>query len=79
MNRELNHKQDTFVPAGNDNRAYTVDDLRKILKVSKTSVYRLLRSKCFHYVRIGGQYRISKKSFDNWLDGKEGGTEDGIC
>lgn len=40
---------------------------------------RLLRSKCFHYVRIGGQYRISKKSFDNWLDGKEGGTEDGIC
>ena len=79
MNRELNHKQDTFVPAGNDNRAYTVDDLRNILKVSKTSVYRLLRSKCFHYVRIGGQYRISKKSFDNWLDGKEGGTEDGIC
>lgn len=62
MNRELNHKQDTFVPAGNDNRAYTVDDLRNILKVSKTSVYRLLRSKCFHYVRIGGQYRISKRA-----------------
>lgn len=62
MNGELNHKQDTFVPAGTDNRAYTVDDLRNILKVSKTSVYRLLRSKCFHYVRIGGQYRISKRA-----------------
>ena len=79
MNRELTHKQDTFISAETNNRAYTVDDIQHILKVSKTSVYRLLRSKCFHYVRIGGVYRISKKSFDNWLDGKEGGTEDGIC
>ena len=40
MNRELNHKQDTFISAETNNRAYTVDDIQHILKVSKTSVYR---------------------------------------
>ena len=50
-----------------------------ILKVSRTTVYELLKSKKFHSVRVGGQYRISKKSFENWLNGEEGGSEDGIC
>lgn len=60
-------------------RAYTVDDIQHILKVSRTTVYGLLKSKKFHSVRVGGQYRISKKSFENWLNGEEGGSEDGIC
>lgn len=50
-----------------------------ILKVSRTTVYELLKSKKFHSVRVGGQYRISKKSFENWLNGEKGGSEDGIC
>lgn len=33
----------------------------------------------YSYMRVGGQYRISKKSFENWLNGEEGGSEDGIC
>lgn len=37
------------------------------------------KSKKFHSVRVGGQYRISKKSFENWLNGEKGGSEDGIC
>lgn len=60
-------------------RAYTVDDIQYILKVSRTTVYELLKRKKFHSVRVGGQYRISKKSFENWLNGEEGGSEDGIC
>ena len=32
-------------------------------------------SKVFYSVRVGGQYRISKKSFDRWL---EGNAEDDI-
>lgn len=60
-------------------RAYTVDDIQYILKVSRTTVYELLKSKKFYSVRVGGQYRISKKSFENWLNGEEGGSEDGIC
>lgn len=52
---------------------------KNILKVSRTTVYELLKSKKFHSVRVGGQYRISKKSFENWLNGEKGGSEDGIC
>lgn len=72
-------RRDTFRRTEPDIRAYTVDDIQRILKVSKTTVYELLKSKSFHIVRVGGQYRISKKSFDNWLNGEEGGCEDGIC
>ena len=69
----------TFRQTDPDIRAYTVDDIQHILKVSRTTVYELLNSKKFHSVRVGGQYRISKKSFENWLNGEEGGSEDGIC
>jgi excisionase family DNA binding protein len=57
---------------------YTIK-IQHILKVSRTTVYELLKSKKFHSVRVGGQYRISKKSFENWLNGEKGGSEDGIC
>ena len=30
--------------------------------------YNLVKKKVFHSVRIGGSIRISKKSFDEWLD-----------
>ena len=56
-----------------------LEDIQHILKVSRTTVYELLKSKKFHSVRVGGQYRISKKSFENWLNGEKGGSEDGIC
>lgn len=71
--------RDTFRRTESEIRAYTVDDIQHILKVSKTTVYELLKSNKFHTVRVGGQYRISKKSFDKWLDGLEGGSDDGIC
>lgn len=69
----------TFRQTEPDIRAYTVDDIQHILKVSRTTVYELLKSKEFHSVRVGGQYRISKKSFEKWFNGEEGGYEDGIC
>ena len=54
---------------------YTCEEIQEILKISRTTAYRLIRTQVFHTVRIGGQYRISKKSFDNWLE-KEGGQNE---
>lgn len=51
-----------------EKRCYTVMDLRRILGVSKPTVYELLKRKEFRWILIGGKYRISKKSFDEWLD-----------
>lgn len=47
---------------------HTVDEIQDILGISRTSAYNLVKRKVFHSVRIGGSIRISKKSFDEWLD-----------
>lgn len=49
-------------------RVYTVEEIQAILGISKNTAYALVKSGAFHSVKIGGQYRISKKSFDDWLD-----------
>jgi excisionase family DNA binding protein len=52
-----------------EKRCYTVDELQAILCVSRPTVYTLLKRKEFRWFQIGGgKYRISKKSFDEWLD-----------
>ena len=51
-----------------EKRTYTVDEIQDILGISRTSAYNLVKKKVFHSVRIGGSIRISKKSFDEWLD-----------
>ena len=50
------------------NRCYTVQDLQDILGVGHKSVYSLLKRKEFRWIRVGAVYRISKKSFDEWLE-----------
>jgi len=61
-----------FMPFENNNAGmlcYTVDDIRKMLGVSRPTVYKLLEKKEFHWFRIGDRhYRIPKKSFDEWLN-----------
>ena len=52
-----------------EQRCYTVKDLQKILGLSRPVVYELLKRNEFRWIMIGGKYRISKKSFDEWLDG----------
>ena len=51
-----------------DKRTYTVDEIQDILGISRTSAYNLVKKNYFRCVRIGGTIRISKKSFDEWLD-----------
>lgn len=51
-----------------EKRVYTVDEVQDILCISKTKAYALVKEQLFRCVKIGGHYRISKKSFDEWLD-----------
>ena len=51
-----------------EKRCYTVKELQEILGVSRPSVYELLKKNEFRWILVGGKYRISKKSFDEWLD-----------
>lgn len=47
---------------------YTVEEIQKILGVCKSSAYSLVKKGEFSCVKIGSTYRISKNSFDEWLN-----------
>ena len=66
---------DTKQSADTTKRTYTVEEIANLLGVSKSSAYHLINSNQFHSVKIGGQHRVSKKVFDEWLDGNKGGSE----
>jgi len=51
-----------------EKRVYTVDEVQDILGISKTTAYSIVKQQLFRCVKVGGHYRISKRSFDNWLD-----------
>ena len=52
----------------NEKRTYTVLEVAKILNVGKNKAYTLIKDANFKVVRIGNSIRISKKSFNDWLD-----------
>ena len=51
-----------------EKRCYTVKEIQDILSISRPTVYELLKKNEFRWIQIGTKYRISKKSFDGWLD-----------
>ena len=66
---ELNAHHVEMAPAcANEKRAYSVDDIMAILDISRSSAYILIKKNFFRSLKIGNQLRISKASFDAWLD-----------
>ena len=55
-------------PTDNVKRTYTVSEIASILNIGRTSAYKLVNKGYFHVVRIGNSIRISKISFDMWLN-----------
>jgi excisionase family DNA binding protein len=51
-----------------DKRIYTVNEIAIILNISRSSAYELIKQELFRSVKIGANIRISKNSFDYWLD-----------
>ena len=62
------NKEETEIPLPYEKRIYTVDEIQDILGIGRNAAYNLVKSGVFHSVRIGGNIRISKQSFDEWLD-----------
>ena len=51
-----------------EKRTFTVDEVAALLVISMTSAYEFVRRGEVKFVKIGASIRISKKSFDEWLD-----------
>lgn len=49
-------------------RTYTVNDIAAILGIGRASAYKLANSGLFKTIRIGNMIRISRKSFEDWLE-----------
>lgn len=49
-------------------KTYRVEEIAQILGIGRSTAYNLVKTGCFKVVRIGSSIRISRKSFDEWLD-----------
>lgn len=58
----------TPTPIVQDIRCYTIEDLMEMLLLSRPTVYRLLKQNEFRWFKVSGAYRISKASFEAWLN-----------
>ena len=51
-----------------DKRTYTVLEIAGLLRISKSKAYELCKQDLFRIIRIGRSVRVSKASFDSFLD-----------
>jgi len=58
------------VMSSTDRRAYTPEEVARLLGIHLNSVYAMLRSGSLPAVRAGRRWLISKKRFEVWLDGE---------
>lgn len=56
------------IQALSEKRTYSVQEIAEILQISRSMAYNLCRQSLFKTVKIGKYVRISKPSFDDWLD-----------
>lgn len=64
----IDGREDTRGITTSEKRTYTVDEIAALLNISMKSAYSLIRSGQFHSVRAGRMIRVSKVSFDKWLN-----------
>jgi len=58
----------TAIQAEGEKRTYSVQEIAEILQISKSMAYELCKRSLFKTVKVGKYVRISKTSFDDWLD-----------
>ncbi len=50
---------------------YTAKDIQEILGISRPAVYDIIKRGEFHSVMVANKYIVPRKSFDDWLYGKD--------
>ena len=65
----------TEVSTAKGKTTYTVEEIAAQLGVSKKVAYALVQTDQFRSVSVGRAIRVSKSSFDAWLNAKESTKE----
>lgn len=61
-------EKNTDNQAISEKRTYSVQEIAEILQISRSMAYNLCKQQLFKTVKIGKYVRVSKPSFDEWLD-----------
>ncbi|MGF7011628.1 excisionase family DNA binding protein [Lachnospiraceae bacterium PF1-21] len=56
-----------------EKKIYSAEEISEILNISMKKTYELCNSGAFRVIRLGRVLRVSKASFDHWLNHQEGG------
>ena len=72
MTAETNYSKTSALSSGGSD-TYSVSDIAIILGISKKSAYKLCEQNFFISKRIGRIIRVNKKSFEDWLNGRDFG------
>ena len=67
-NENLNPKPDSHSQNEDGKKTYSVQEIANILQISKSKSYELCKESRFKTINIGRIIRISKPSFDEWLE-----------
>lgn len=69
MNTDNNKLNDTAITTGSTEKlTYTVAEISQMLQIGMTKAYALCNQGLFRTIKIGKSLRISKQSFDEWLN-----------
>lgn len=63
-------EKNNVIQANSEKRTYSVQEIADILQISRSMAYNLCQQSLFKTVKIGKYVRVSKPSFDEWLDSK---------
>jgi len=56
-------------------KTYTIDELMRILQISRRSIYNYIRQKKLKAYKLGGSYRVSVEQLQKFLSQMESGTK----
>jgi excisionase family DNA binding protein len=64
----MNHEETTGYASERPDRLLTIGETADVLRISRPTVYRLLRSGDLHAVRVGQRHRFRREDIDAYLD-----------
>lgn len=64
-------EMNTMSRTNSEKRTYSVQEIAEILQISRSMAYNLCKQSLFKTVKVGKYVRVSKPSFDDWLDSKK--------
>lgn len=71
LNAQTEQSQMSASPASPvEKKTYTVMEIQDILGISQPTAYALIKQNLFHSIKVGRHIRVSKSSFDAWVDGQ---------